>query len=1138
MKKYPLFVILLLVSLVGRGQRIYAESSVLSSGSWVKVSTKASGVYKITANFMKEAGFSTKIPSNSVKLFGNGGGVLPEANSAVIQDDLVENAILVYDGGDGFFDGDDYFFFYAQGADHWAYDSLGGRFVFKKNIYSGNTYFFITVAESNGKRISTLPMLSGVTTSISDFDEYYRHELDSINFLKSGQEWYGEEFSQDIGAEPSINFPIPFSDLISGSNYSFRSQVIGRSVGQSNTFSIFINGQEVVNQLTPPLAGSALDPMASPSLVSTEGILSETSMLVSYQFDGGSINAKGWLNWFDVFFKRSLNLGQSPQLQFRHLESVGPGNLARFQLRNATASTLVWDITNRLTPNQVTTVLDAQQLSFVADCSSLREYIAFKPEAVMLPKLEGNVPSQNLHGLAAFDMLIVCNKNIVSEANRLAQYHRQRNGLKTIVLELGQLYNEFSSGTPDPSAIRNFLKMAYDRALLNPMQRPKYLLLFGSATYDYKFDEDDQFVPSYQSESSLDALTSYVTDDYFGYLDDEDDIRTVFPFPLLDLAIGRIPARNLEQARVAVDKIIEYHSNAAFGKWRNSITLVADDEDYNIHLNDAELHASLIQVESPVLNINKIYLDAYPQQSSSGGSLYPSVNDAITKQINKGTLVWNYSGHGGSSRLAQESILDKDMVAGWKNTNRLPLFVTATCDFAPFDNPAEFSLGEDLFIGRRNGAIGLVTTTRLVFASSNKVINNNFFSFLFKKNSEQQLPTLGAALQDTKNFTIVNTGDYINARKFTLLGDPALKLAMPEYSVTVNTINGRPILSNSDTLRSQNDYTIAGEVLTPSGTLATDFNGYVYPTVYDKAAKISTLANDSESSKVDFSSQENMLFDGKVKAENGKFSFTFIVPRDINYKFGNGRISLYAENGVYDASGVDERLVVGGLGNEVSNDETGPDIKGYLNDETFKNGDVVGERPLLIAKFYEASGINISGIGIGHDITAVIDGDNRNMIILNDYLEPELSGLLKGTVRFQLPQLSEGKHRIVVKAWDVFNNSGECIINCEVIRQKDIFITRLINYPNPFSGSTRFLFNLDGPYAGAEAQIDIFTLSGQLVKKLGKVINEVDGRSIEIEWNGRDDSGDALGGGIYIFRLIIKGREGQVSKKMQKLIIL
>ena len=1138
MKKYPLFVILLLVSLVGRGQRIYTESSVLSSGPWIKLSTKASGVYKITANFMKEAGFSARIPSSSVKLFGNGGGVLPEANSAFIQDDLAEKAIHMHDGGDGFFDGGDYFFFYTQGADQWGYDSLAGRFNFKKNIYSGNTYFFITVAEGSGKRISTLPMLSGATSSISNFDEHYRHELDSINILKSGQEWYGEEFSQDIGADASIDFPIPYTDLIAGSNYSFRSQVIGRSVGRSNTFSISINDQQVIDQLTSPLAGSSLDPTASSSLVSAEGILAETSMHVSYQFSGGSVNAKGWLNWFEVFFKRSLNLGQSPQLQFRHLGSVGQGNISRFQLSNATPSTLVWDITNRLNPSQVTTVLDAQQLSFVADCSSLREYIAFNPESVMLPKLEGNVPNQNIHGLEAFDMLIVCNKNIVAEANRLAQHHRQRDGLKTIVLELGQLYNEFSSGTPDPSAIRNFLKMAYDRAAINPLQRPKYLLLFGSATYAYKLDVEDQFVPSYQSESSLDALTSYVTDDYFGYLDDEDDIRTVFPSPLLDLAIGRIPARNPEQARVAVDKIIGYHSNAAFGKWRNNITLVADDEDNNVHLNDAELHASLIQGESPVLNINKIYLDAYPQQSSSGGSLYPSVNDAITKQINQGTLVWNYSGHGGSSRLAQESILDKGMVAGWQNINRLPLFVTATCDFAPFDNPAEFSLGEDLFIGRRNGAIGLLTTTRLVFAASNKIINNNFFGFLFKKNSEQQLPTLGAALQDTKNFTIVNTGDYINARKFTLLGDPALKLAMPDYSVTINTINGSSILSNADTLRSQNNYTIAGEVLTPSGALATDFNGYVYPTVYDKAAKISTLANDSESSKVDFSSQENMLFDGKVKAENGKFSFNFIVPRDINYQYGNAKISLYAENGVYDASGVDERLVVGGIGNEVSNDAIGPDIKGYLNDETFKNGDVVGESPLLIAKLYDASGINISGIGIGHDITAVIDGDNRNMIVLNDYLEPELSGLLKGTVRFQLPQLSEGKHRIVVKAWDVFNNSGECVIDCEVIRQKEILITRLINYPNPFSGSTRFSFNLDGPYAGAEAQIDIFTLSGQLVKKLGKAINEVDGRSIEIEWNGRDDSGDGLGRGIYIFRLIIKGSEGKVSKKMQKLIIL
>ena len=458
-------------------------------------------------------------------------------------------------------------------------------------------------------------------------------------------------------------------------------------------------------------------------------------------------------------------------------------------------------------------------------------------------------------------MVIVADRSMAAEAKRLADFHAQKDGLTAVVVEPEQIYNEFSSGTQDPTAIRNFMKMLYDRAGTDPVAKPKYLLLFGGASYVYKEKSADRknLVPSYQSESSLDPLTSYVTDDYFGYLDDNDDINQNLPAPLLDLGIGRIPARTILQARQAIDKIIQYHGKASLGSWRNDITLVADDEDYNIHLNDAEYHASLIVKESPVWNLKKIYLDAFKQEGGTGGSRYPEVNAAISRKINEGTLIWNYSGHGSSSRLAQEAILDKAMVGSWENASRLPLVITATCDFAPFDDPSQFSIGEDLFVGRSNGAIGLMTTTRLVFASSNRIINNHFFKYLLKRDNTNKYPRLGTALMDSKNFTVVNSGDYINARKFTMLGDPAMKLAMPEYAVRSTTINGRPITKGSDTLRSLNRYTIEGELITPAGLLASDFNGDVYPEIFDKPTILKTLGNDPQSRIVSFNSLQDKL---------------------------------------------------------------------------------------------------------------------------------------------------------------------------------------------------------------------------------------------------------------------------------------
>lgn len=1127
------------LALVAAGQRRYSPVSVLSNGQWTKVSIVRQGVYKITASFLKNAGYAVPVPTANIRLFGTGGGVLPESNQASIEDDLPEMAIEMADGGDGIFDGNDYFLFYANGPDQWVFNPLSRGFWFNKNPYSEKSFYFIRIGNGSAKRILELPTPTGPTLTVTDFDEHFRHERDSINFLRSGKEWYGETFGAQAGKLLSRDFNVNLSGALVGSDFILNSEVVGRSFEKPNRIQVLLNNQPVFEHSTDALVGTLLEPAANMSRKSGTGKVAGNGLLVGYRLAPGSANAEAWLNWFEIHFRRSLDLQGLSQLAFRDLKSVSPAGKAMFSIRNGTGFA-VWDVTNPLNPGKLKSSFLGTELRFAQDASTLHEYIAFNPLQTEVPAFEGTVQAQNLHAMGPQDMVIVVDRSMVAEARRLADFHAQRDGLKAVVVETEQLYNEFSSGTQDPTAVRNFIKMFYDRAGSDPGARPRYLLLFGGASYVFKEKQAEKknLVPSYQSESSLDPLTSYVSDDYFGYLDDGDDINQSLPAPLLDIGIGRIPARTLLQARQAVDKILQYHNKASLGTWRNEITLVADDEDYNIHLNDAEYHSSLIAAETPVWNLKKIYLDSYNQESGTGGSRYPEVNTAISRKINEGTLIWNYSGHGSSSRLAQEAILDKEMINSWENATRLPLIITATCDFAPFDDPGQLSIGEDLFVGRSNGAIGLMTTTRLVFASSNRIINNNIFRFLLKRDVKNKYPTLGTALMDSKNFTVVNSGDYINARKFTMLGDPAMKLAMPEYVVRSTTINGRAITKGSDTLRSLNRYTIEGEVLTAAGTIANDFNGDVYPEVFDKPALVKTLGNDPLSRVVNYSSFQHLLFSGKTTAVNGKFSYSFIVPKDINFQFGQARVSYYAENGIYDAQGVDENLVVGGLGNQSPNDNTGPAVVGYLNNTQFINGSTVNETPLLLVHLSDAAGINLAGNGIGHEITAVIDGNYRETIVLNDYFEPASSGLMKGIIRFRLPRLSEGNHKIHLKAWDVFNNSGEYTIMCKVVKQDSIVITRLSNYPNPFYYSTLFSFNLDGASVGSVAELTVLTLEGQPLRTFSRAINETGLRSIEVEWNGRDDRGNRMSRGIYIYQLTIRSREGKLTRKVQKLIIL
>lgn len=1119
-------------------QRTYVSNSVLASGNWFKLSVKASGVYKIDIPFLQTLGVSTaNLPSNSVRLFGNGGQMLAEANAGKWSDDLLENAIQVVDGGDGIINGNDYILFYANGPDEWIKDSANLRFSHRKNVFSDKAYFFLSVGGA-GKRISNSPLVNSPVVTINNFSERYFHELDTVNFLGGSKEWYGEELSALPGRTLNKKFTVSFPNIISNAPVTLNTSCVARSVGISSRFDIKINNQTATQLVINSVGGGTYDLFGQPGNGLAQATVTQNNIDVDITYYPGSFNAQGWLNWFEVFTRRTISLQNIEQLLFRDWLSVG-NSTGEFVVQNATANTQVWDITNPLNPSRMQGVFSGSEFRFNNNCSGLREYITFNANGFLIPQVVGKIVNQDLHNISPTEFLIIAHPPFLSQALRLAQLHQQQNNLKTVVVTTEQVYNEFGSGSPDPTAIRDFVKMYYDKFASTPVNRPKYLLLFGDASFDYKdrIANNTNFVPAYQNNFSLDPLSSYTSDDFYGFLDDNEDINSGLVNNLLDIGIGRIPAKNTEEAKNFVDKLAAYFAPQSFGPWRNNLTFIADDEDNNLHLQDAEIITATAAFVNPVFNQQKIYLDAFHQESGAGGSSYPQAVQASNNQIYNGTLIWNYNGHGGAVRLAEETILDQSMVNNWNNGNRLPLFITATCDFAPYDNPMINSIGENNLLRPKTGAIGLMTTTRVVFAFSNRIMNNNYLQFALQPDANGNYKTLGDAIKEAKNFTYQSSGDITNNRKFTLLGDPALTLAFPRQKVNATKVNGISV-STADTLSATEKVVIEGEVTDQAGNLLANFNGNVFPTVFDKPQAISTLANDPGSSVTGFQTQTNVLFKGKASVTNGRFSFTFKVPKDINFQFGNGKLSLYAEDGTSDATGYFTNFIIGGAGNNIDVDNAGPEIKPYLNDELFANGGLTNQHPILIVKLADSSGINTVGTGIGHDIVATLDNDNRKYYILNDFFEGVLNSYQKGVVRFQLPELTTGPHSLKIKAWDVLNNSNEAILDFTVAKDEELELSHVLNYPNPFTTNTTFYFEHNKPGQPLQVQVQIMTITGRTIKSLNQIITTEGNRSADIQWDGKDDYGEKLGRGVYLYKLRVLSPDKKKKEVIEKLVIL
>ena len=1109
-----------------QAQRTYASRSVLAEGNWYKLGVVREGVYKISAAWLTAAGITTaNLPSNSIRLYGNGGGLLPEDNRSPRPDDLIENAIEVADGGDGIFSGTDYLLFYARGPHHWESNGAGS-WRHRQNLYADTVYYYLTIG-GVGKRVNGSGTALTPTITVREMDERIFWETDEENFLGSGKDWWGNVMGTQPGQSLQRNLSITIPGLLLNEQVTLHTRVAARSVGNAALMRLSQTGQPIGDIPLLPVGGQFLDQYASTAQTTFSFFPAFTTLTLQYGLSGAG-GVAGWIDWLELLARRQLSFSGQSFFSFRDRRSVAAGNLAAFEIQQAPASgtAFVWEVTDPLTPIKMNAVTTGTVLRFVNDASVTREYVAGIPGGLPEPAYLGRVANQNLHATSPARLLIITTASLLTEAGRLAEHHAQQDGLSYALATTEQIYQEFG-GQPDPVALRDWVKMYYDRYKNNPTQIPAYLLLLGSGTFDYRGRKGKGFngVPVWESSESLHPLFSYTADDFFGFLDDDDDFNANRSDQLLDIAIGRLPAARPEEATVMINKIIRYRQPKTQGPWRMNSLFIADDRDNNLHLNDAEQMTELTRSVNENMNVSKLYLDAFPVVSGSGGDRYPQVNEAIVNRVFRGALLVNYTGHGSYFRLSEEAVFTAEEARRFNNPDRLPLFITASCDFAPHDNPAIFSLGDRVLKQDSTGGIGLMTTTRAVFAYSNLVMNDSYLRAVLTREAGGEYPTLGNAVLRAKNSTSISNGDVLNNRKFTLLGDPALRLAFPAQRIRITRLSG----NTGDTLRALGNYTCEGEITDQAGNQLSSWEGQVEITVFDQPQIRQTLANRPGSFSTNFREQNSLLFRGTATVKKGRFSVRFLLPRDIRAGTGKARITMYASNGQTDASGADTSRWIGGNVIAPIDDREGPSIRLFLNDTLFREDGVTHETPLLIALLADSSGINASGNGIGHDLTAVLDDNERDILVLNDFYTAEQDRFTAGSIRYRLPELKEGEHRIRLKAWDLVNNSSEKTLRFWVRKQEKFTLGRVMNFPNPFTEGTTFSIEHNQPGRSLQLELDIFDVMGRPVRQIRTNIGSSGTRNIQVPWDGSGANGAKLPKGIYIYHLKLSSGPSSVK---------
>ncbi len=1131
-------------------------NSVLASGDWYRFYVEKSGVYKVTRSFLQSLGMNVNVDPRTIKIYGNGGRMAPLLNGTDYPSDLAENAITVIGEDDGSFGSGDYILFYAEGVDNWNEESGTHN-----NLFTDKSYYYVTAGGANGKRIATQGQPSAnpdITTS--SFDAYVYHEKDLVNIARVGRKWHGEQFN--VENEQDFEFSIP--DTEAGPATLI---VSAASSAPSSSMVVAANGQALgtINY------GVLSDAAATDGRLTAEFSPSGGTITINLAFNNNGVpGSNAWLDYIVIKAKRKL-LGNGKQFRFQYNDAAANVGTIQYNLSNASGISEIWDVTNIYDTSKIVNE-GGNQFSFKSALGEVRSYIAVVPSDYYTPLREGRpkVANQNIKGTVfknaqgAFedvDYLIVTPANLNASAEKLAGIHRNL-GLSVKVVSLENIYHEFSSGKQDVAAIRNFVKYIYNNASAET-KRIKYLNLFGDASFDYKdrIPNNTNIVPTFHGYSASPAGTNnysnvvtFVSDDFFGYMDpNEGRMNFGDSSEKLDIAVGRMLVSDRTQADEMIKKIVEYLGPESYGRWRNEYVMITDDLDNNGEAFVPEMETVYNSFTArPFVNIRKVHSDAFVQDASAGGQRYPEARDEIKRAINYGALVVSYLGHGGEDGMAGERIFEKSDALGLTNRFKYPLFLTATCELTKFDNPYRPTAGEYLYWNPTGGAIAMITTTRSIYTSAAYSLNRNISAKLYAFNNElgTQYPSMAEALRETK---VALSASAASIRCVAFIGDPALKMAIPQPKIVLTEINDVPIAQSTEVMQSLAYVKLAGRVTDENDNLLGNYNGELEVTVFDKQMSRATLGNDGVTVAVPgtnpvqyitlitpFEVLGETIFRGNATVTNGKFEFGFVVPRDIRIPVGNGRISFYSKrnNVLEDHTGYNTDIRIGGVNQNAVADNTAPKVRLYMNDESFISGGITNDSPILLAFLEDEHGINTAS-GIGHDIIGILDGDETNPFVMNDYYETELDDYTRGKVRFPFTNLEKGLHTLTFKAWDVYNNLVTAEIQFVVTGADELKLEKVLNYPNPFVSYTEFWFTHNRPFEPLDVQVQVLTVSGKIVKTINQQVTTDGFLCRDIKWDGRDDFGDRIGKGVYIYKLTVRSASAnKTAEKYEKLVLL
>lgn len=1156
---------------ITRSREIQSTSdSPLASGVWYRIPITQDGIYLLDRTYLQNLGISVgSVDPRNIQIWRAIGTELPRLN-AIPRPEFVQVPILVTGESNGQLDASDAVIFYGSSQNRSSFNTETGQFEHHVHPYSNQNYVFLTVGAERGLRLNETSITGSSSRTLQTFTDFIWKEEDLRRHdtrTRSGKLWLGQQFS--VNTTSSI-LRDTLSGFIQGSPLDVTVEVLARGTRNSrfdfSIGSINIGGTSVIGIASATLnssSGRGANRAQFSGRVQSVNLPNDILNLEN-TFTSLSNDGIGWIDWIRVTGQRNLT-ARNGILRYWAPVDGGDNEIADFRLSGFASVPLVMDVTDPQRPVLHRVTADGNQFVVRHRADAGRRFMA--QTRFLRPAAGSTVPNQNLRGISGFpNYIIVTSEALLDEALAFADYRRSSGEWEPVVVTQNQIFNEFSGGVPDVVAIRDYVRFLYLRAGLDDTRIPRHLLLFGNTTFDFRGLSQSarmiNHVFTYQSEESLSRTASYGSDDLFVLLDDNEGVwaptaQGSSTFERIDMGVGRLPVQTPAEARNLIDKIKSYENPETFGDWRTIFTFTSDNHENGPNVNERDLHvwnadgtAEQINRDASGVRVNKIYQMSFPSVNTPLGRLTPEATQAFINSINNGTLVLNFSGHGSEQQLTAERLFTSDDIPRLNNADRPTIFVTATCDFGRFDDPDDYSGAEKLMHWTNGGAIAAFTTNRVVFTSSSES-SYNFglniqLTLQMVARDAQGLPqTLGDIYLNTKNTTV---GATFNSRKFILLGDPAMRIGLPRTRASLSTINGVEISETGApvTLRALDQAVITGFIQQPDGSVNTTFNGEAAIQVFDAdrfigipAALCSSLPGCS------YRVQNDLIFNGRVSVTNGEFTGRFIVPNDIAYAENTGRILLYGSAQNTDAVASFSNIVFNGRNPDAQNDGTGPEIRIFLNDERFTDGDLVNDSPRLLVELEDQSGINTAGAGVGHELIAYLSRQGSSApeqtIILNNFYQSELDDFTRGRIEYPFDRLEDGVYTLRIRAWDVFNNMNEEEVSFEVARSQDMTLRHVFNYPNPMSSYTRFVFEHNQAGRDMDILIRVYTLSGKPVARILRENYIPAGNLAQLSWDGRDDDGNLLAAGTYLYhvrvRTEINGRI-QTREKIERLVII